>query len=49
MLVVIATVDGANRARLSPSPATGLIGLRENVYIAEYFRTIGFVPFTNER
>eukprot|EP00752_Nemacystus_decipiens_P005075 g4606.t1 len=36
------------RARLGPSPATGLIGLRENGYIAEFFRTMGFLPFTNE-
>lgn len=42
--------DGTNnRARLSTSPATGLIGLRENVYIADFFRTIGFVPITSER
>eukprot|EP00752_Nemacystus_decipiens_P005072 g4603.t1 len=36
------------RARLSPSRATGLIGLKENAYIADYFRKIGFVPFTTE-
>ena len=38
-----------NRACLSPSPAAGLIGFRENVYIADFFRTIGFVPITSER
>ncbi|CAN0452460.1 unnamed protein product, partial [Ascophyllum nodosum] len=27
------------RARLSPSPATGLVGLKENVYIADFFQT----------
>eukprot|EP00903_Cladosiphon_okamuranus_P014222 g13213.t1 len=36
------------RARLSPSPATGLIGLKENVYIGEFFRTLGFLPITSE-
>ena len=37
------------RARLSPSLATGLIGLKENVFIGEFFRTMGFLPFTTER
>ncbi|CAM9560265.1 unnamed protein product [Scytosiphon promiscuus] len=36
------------RPRLSPSPATGLIGLRENVYIGDFFQTMGFLPFTSE-
>ncbi len=38
-----------NRARLSPSAATGLIGMRENVFIEDFFRTMGFLPFTTER
>lgn len=38
-----------NRARLSPSAATGLIGMRENVFIEEFFRTMGLLPFTTER
>lgn len=37
------------RARLSPSPATGLVGLRENVFIGEFFSMMGFLPFTTER
>eukprot|EP00903_Cladosiphon_okamuranus_P014223 g13214.t1 len=36
------------RACLTPSPATGLIGLRENAYIADFFRTLGFLPFVSE-
>lgn len=46
--------DGDNggwhhRARLRPSPATGLVGLKENVYVAEFFRMSGILPFTSER
>ncbi|CAM9691032.1 unnamed protein product [Ectocarpus sp. 6 AP-2014] len=36
------------RARLSPSPATGLIGLKENAYIGDFFQTMGFLPITSE-
>jgi len=37
------------RARLSPSLATGLVGLKENVFIGDFFRTMSFLPVTAER
>eukprot|EP00752_Nemacystus_decipiens_P005054 g4589.t1 len=34
------------RCRLSASPATGLIGMQENVFLSDFFSCIGFMPFT---
>lgn len=51
MLMVFMVLTGGThiRARLSPSLATGLVGLRENAYIGDFFNTMGFLPFTTER
>lgn len=37
------------RTRFSASLATGLVGTQENVYIADYFQCMGFLPLTSER
>lgn len=37
-----------HRCGLSPSPATGLVGLEENTFLSDYFR-VGFMPFTTQR
>ena len=36
------------RARMAPSPATGLVGLEENVYVADFFDRLGFFPIANQ-
>ena len=37
------------RCRLSPSPATGLVGMEENTFLSDYFACVGFLPFTSQR
>ncbi|CAN0270947.1 unnamed protein product [Ectocarpus sp. 12 AP-2014] len=34
------------RFRLSASPATGLVGMQENVFLSDFFGCVGFFPFT---
>ncbi|CAM9651184.1 unnamed protein product, partial [Ectocarpus sp. 4 AP-2014] len=34
------------RFRLSASPATGLVGMRENAFLGEFFGCVGFLPLT---
>lgn len=46
---VVFLLECNGSARLSPSPATGLIGLKENAYIGDFFETMGFLPITSER
>ncbi|CAM9966701.1 unnamed protein product [Scytosiphon promiscuus] len=36
------------RARLRASPATGLLGMEENVFLCDFFGSIGFMPFTTQ-
>ncbi|CAM9902765.1 unnamed protein product, partial [Laminaria digitata] len=36
------------RCRLSPSPATGLVGMQENSFLSDYFNCVGFLPFTSQ-
>ncbi|CAM9748894.1 unnamed protein product [Scytosiphon promiscuus] len=36
------------RCRLSPSPATGLVGLQENVFLSDFFGCLGFLPLATE-
>ena len=38
-----------NRCRLSASPATGLVGMRENTFISDFFGCIGFLPLATQR
>lgn len=35
--------------RLSASPATGLVGMQENIFLDNYFRCMGFLPLTCRR
>lgn len=37
------------RCRLSPSPATGLVGLQENAFLNDYFGCLGFLPLATAR
>lgn len=36
------------RARLSPSPATGLVGLPENGFLDDFFGCLGFLCLASE-
>ncbi|CAN0073206.1 unnamed protein product [Scytosiphon promiscuus] len=36
------------RCRLGASPATGLVGMRENSYISDFFGCVGFLPLASE-
>eukprot|EP00752_Nemacystus_decipiens_P005061 g4595.t1 len=36
------------RCRLSASPATGLVGMQENLFLSDFFGCIGFLPLTTE-
>ncbi|CAN0165572.1 unnamed protein product, partial [Ascophyllum nodosum] len=36
------------RCRLSASPATGLLGMRENGFLNEYFGCLGLLPLASE-
>ncbi|CAM9553176.1 unnamed protein product [Scytosiphon promiscuus] len=40
---------GWKRIRLSPSPATGLVGTKENAFLGSFFSCLGFLPLTHER
>eukprot|EP00903_Cladosiphon_okamuranus_P015987 g14765.t2 len=37
------------RCRLSASPATGLVGMEENLFLSDFFACLGFLPLTTER
>ena len=37
------------RCRLSASPATGLLGMQENVFLNDYFGCLGLLPLASER
>lgn len=37
------------RCGLSPSPATGLVGLEENTFLGDYFRCVGVMPLASQR
>lgn len=37
------------RTRMAPSPATGLVGLEENVFVADFFDRLGFFPMATQR
>lgn len=34
---------------MAPSMATGLVGLEENIFVADFFDRLGFFPVANER
>ncbi|CAN0188101.1 unnamed protein product [Scytosiphon promiscuus] len=36
------------RCRLRASPATGLVGMRENAFLSDFFSCVGFLPLTTE-
>ncbi|CAN0339839.1 unnamed protein product, partial [Ectocarpus fasciculatus] len=36
------------RCRLSASPATGLVGMQENVFLCDFFGCLGILPLTTE-
>eukprot|EP00903_Cladosiphon_okamuranus_P015992 g14770.t1 len=36
------------RCRLSASPATGLVGMKENAFLSDFFSSVGFLPLTNQ-
>lgn len=35
--------------RFSPSPATGLVGMKENAFLSDFFGSLRFLPFTSQR
>lgn len=37
------------RSRLSASPATGLVGLKESGFLSDFFRCMGFLVLASER
>ncbi|CAM9184638.1 unnamed protein product [Ectocarpus fasciculatus] len=37
------------RYRFSASPATGLVGMKENVFLSNFFGSVGFLPLTTRR
>lgn len=37
------------RCSLSPSPATGLVGMQENAFLSDFFACVGFLPLTTKR
>ncbi|CAN0400997.1 unnamed protein product [Scytosiphon promiscuus] len=41
-------MSSINRCRLSASPATGLVGMRENAFLSDFFGCNGFLPLTDE-
>ncbi|CAN0289684.1 unnamed protein product, partial [Scytosiphon promiscuus] len=36
------------RCRLRASPATGLVGMRENAFLSDFFGCVGFLPLTSQ-
>ncbi|CAN0519507.1 unnamed protein product, partial [Ectocarpus sp. 8 AP-2014] len=36
------------RFRVSASPATGLVGMEENVFLSDFFGCVGFLPLTTQ-
>lgn len=40
----VRNLGSLQRCRLSASPATGLVGMQENVYLSDYFGCLGFLP-----
>ncbi|CAM9545027.1 unnamed protein product, partial [Hapterophycus canaliculatus] len=36
------------RCRLRASPATGLVGMRENEFLSDFFGCVGFLPLTDQ-
>eukprot|EP00752_Nemacystus_decipiens_P008860 g7906.t1 len=36
------------RCSLSPSPATGLVGMQENAFLCDFFGCVGFLPLTTK-
>ena len=38
-----------DRCRLSASPATGLVGMRENTFLCDFFGSVGFLPLASQR
>ncbi|CAM9106405.1 unnamed protein product, partial [Laminaria digitata] len=41
------SVLSLKRCRLSPSPATGLVGMQENAFLNDYFGCLGFLPLAS--
>ncbi|CAM9619262.1 unnamed protein product, partial [Ectocarpus sp. 12 AP-2014] len=37
------------RYRFSASPATGLVGMQENVFLSNFFGSVGFLPLATRR
>lgn len=37
------------RYMISPSPATGLLGMEENSLLRDFFQCLGFLKITSER
>lgn len=42
-------VNAESRCRLSASPATGLVGMKENGFLSDFFSCVGFLPLTTQR
>lgn len=43
------TPTSLRRVRLSASPATGLVGMKENSFLGWFFDCLGFLPLSSER
>lgn len=41
--------DPGRRPRMKASAATGLVGMEENYYVADFFDRLGFFPMASER
>ena len=39
----------SSRCRLSASPATGMVGMQENVFLGDFFGCLGILPLATER
>ncbi|CAM9336970.1 unnamed protein product, partial [Hapterophycus canaliculatus] len=38
----------AHRLRLRASPATGLVGMQENIFLCDFFGSMGFMPLATQ-
>lgn len=46
---VVVPCAAAKRCTLSASPATGLVGMKENSFLVDFFGCLGFLPLTTQR
>lgn len=49
VVVVVDVVPVDDRVRMCASMATGLVGMEENYFVADFFDRLGFFPLAEER